>query len=203
MSLFKCNTLAVSAAFVMSLCTASVAHAAATDDAAVQKTLKTLVNAIRYKKDDLALRQLDLDGMGKKLMGDTWSQMDDAQHKTFKQDLGTVLAGLSFTRGRDIFQYLDAVLYAPASFAGDEARCKSTVVIHRELKKKEMPIEWVLSKQSGSYKVVDTIFLGESTAMGVREEQVAPLLKEGGIAGVLKALRAQVAKLPPAGKSSP
>lgn len=180
--------------------TTTEAHAATLDDAAVQKTLKTLVNAIRYSKNDLALKQLDLDGMGQKLMGEAWAQMDEPQRKTFIKDLGRMLSGLSFSRGREIFQYLDAVLYAPSTASGSEVRCKSTVVIHRDLKKKEMPIEWVLHQEGASYKVVDTIFLGESTAEGVREEQVAPLLKDGGVAAVLKALSVQVGKLPAAGK---
>jgi phospholipid transport system substrate-binding protein len=197
---FRLRALAFAAVMVCSCVAASNAQAAAADDAAVQKTLKTLVNAIRYSKDDLALRQLNLAGMSQKLMGDAWGQMDEAQRKSFQNDLGRVLAGLSFSRGREIFQYLDAVLYAPVTIEGEQARCKSTVVIHRDLKKKEMPIEWVLSKEGGTYKVVDTIFLGESTAQGVREEQVAPLLKEGGVQAVIKALAAQVAKLPAAHK---
>jgi phospholipid transport system substrate-binding protein len=177
-----------------------LAHALTADEAAVQKTLKTLVNAIRYSKDDVALKQLSLDGMGQNLMADSWPQMSDAQHKTFTKNLGRLLRGMSFTRGREIFQYLDAVLYSPATFEGNVAHCKSTVVIHRELKKKEMPIEWVLTKESGSWKVVDTIFLGEKTTQGIRDEQVLPLLKEGGIPKVMEALESQAQKMPPEGK---
>ena len=47
----------------------------------------------------------------------------------------------------------------------------------------------------GAWKVADTTMLGQSTAEGIREDQVEPLLKEGGVSKVLEALRGKVAEL--------
>lgn len=176
--------------FVAIPCRAQSATSA--NDAAVQKTLKILIGAIRYKKDDLALKQLALPEMSQVLMGESWSTMQTSEKDAFLGDLATLLKGMCFPRGRDIFQYLDAVFYAPATFSEHEAHCKSTVVVHRELKKTEIVIDWVLHQQAGgAWRVVDTKMLGESTAEGIREDQVLPLLKEGGVAKVLEAMRTQ------------
>src|SRR5689334_448492 len=146
-----------------SLWTAPALAAPSPNDAAVQKVLKALINAIRYNKDDLAAKQLAFGPMSKALMDDTWASMSEAERKEFTTDLEGLIRGISFAKGREMFQYLDAVLYDPVKMKGDQAECKSTVVIHRDLKKTEIPITWVLVQDGGAWKVVDTISLGEST----------------------------------------
>lgn len=186
----RCQAMFVMVLFVYAPCHALAAPSA--NDASVQKTLKVLIGAIRYKKDDLALKQLSLPHMSQALMGETWSTMQASEKDAFLRDLGVLLKGMCFPRGRDIFQYLDAVFYAPATFSDKEAHCKSTVVVHRELKKTEIVIDWVLHQEpNGAWRVVDTRMLGESTAEGIREDQVLPLLKEGGVTKVLEAMRTQ------------
>ena len=55
-----------------------------------------------------------------------------------------------------------------------------------------MIIDWVLKKDGSTYKVYDIVMLGESTAEGIREDQIEPLMEEGGTAAVMKALRDKV-----------
>jgi phospholipid transport system substrate-binding protein len=172
-----------------------VAAAETADDKAVQKTLKTLVNSIRYNKDDVAAKQLSFEAMAKGLLQDTWAGLSEADRKEFLTHLETLIRRMSFTKGRDMFQYLDAVLYDPVKMQGDAAHCKSTVVVHRELKKTEIPIEWVLVREGGAWKVADTVTLGESTTEGIRQDQVLPLLKEGGVPALMDALRKKAAEL--------
>lgn len=174
--------------------TAAVAAESA-DDKAVQKVIKALITSIRYNKDDLAAKQLAFAPMSKLLMDDAWATMKEPERQEFAANLEALIRGLSFTKGREMFQYLDAVLYDPVKVQGDKAHCKSTVVIHRDLKKTEIPIEWVLVKDGGQWKVVDTVSLGESTTQGIREEQIKPLVKEGGVAGVLAAMRKKMGEL--------
>src|SRR5690349_17048936 len=133
--------------------------------------------------------------MAKALMAETWATMSPADQKEFVADLEILLRKISFTKGREMFQYLDAVLYDPVKMVGDAAHCKSTVVVHRDLKKTEIPIEWVLLKEGGQWKVIDTVTLGESTTAGIRQDQVLPLLKEGGVPALMDALRKKVAEV--------
>lgn len=170
------------------------AHAAG-DDKAVQKTLTVLVNSIRYNKDDLAAKQLSYEAMSKSLMADAWGTMKPDQQKEFQDNLQTLLRKISFAKGRDMFKYLDALLFDSVKIDGDTAHCKTTVVIHRDVKKTEIPIEWILVKEGGAWKVADTVTMGESTAAGIREDQVLPLMKEGGLNKVLAAMRDKVAEL--------
>jgi phospholipid transport system substrate-binding protein len=173
---------------------ARVASAESADDKAVQKTLKTLVSSIRYSKDDIAAKQLSFEAMAKALLQDTWTTMSEPERKEFLTHLDTLMRRMSFAKGRDMFQYLDAVLYEPVKVQGEVAHCKSTVVVHRELKKTEIPIEWVLVKEGGAWKVADTVTMGESTTEGIRQDQVLPLLKEGGVPALLDAMRKKAAE---------
>ena len=58
---------------------------------------------------------------------------------------------------------------------GPEVGCQSTIVIHRDLKKTEVVIDWALIEEGGNWKVVDMVWMGESTIAGLREDQVLPL----------------------------
>lgn len=172
---------------------ASRAQAADTpDDKAVQQTLKTLVNSIRYSKDDKAAEQLAYEDMCKALFSDSWKTMSPTDQKEAVSNLEVLLRKMAFPKGREMFQYLDAVLYDPVKVDNGQARIKSTVVIHRDVKKSEIPIEWSLVKVSGKWKVVDTVTMGDSTTQAIREDQVQPLLKEGGVPAVLEAMRKKV-----------
>lgn len=170
------------------------AHAAG-EDKAVQKTITVLVNSIRYNKDDLAAKQLAYESMSKALMAETWGTMNGDQQKEFKDSLQSLLRMMAFAKGRDMFKYLDALLFDTTKVEGDTAHVKTTVVVHRDLKKTEIPLEWVLVKDGGAWKVADTVTMGESTATGMREDQVLPLMKEGGVDAVLGAMRQKIAEL--------
>ncbi len=182
--------LALAFAFTFPL----VARADASTDKAVQKTLKTLVGAIRYGKDDLAAKQLALAEMGNELLTDNWDKLSSKEQTEFKKNLEGLLRAISFPRGREMFQYLDAMLYDPARIEGKRAKVKSTIVVHRNLKKAEIVIDWVLVNDGG-WKVVDTVMLGESTLAGLRDEQVKPLLQKGGTQAVLTAMRDKLAEV--------
>jgi ABC-type transporter MlaC component len=94
-----------------------------------------------------------------------------------------------------MFKHLDAVLLKPSVVQKDRATCVSTVVVNRNYKKADIAIEWVLVRAQGGWKVVDTLMLGESTAEGIREDQLEPLLQQGGMENVLKAMRKRAAEL--------
>ncbi len=172
-----------------------LARADAETDKAVQKTLNTLINGIRYGKDDLAARQLAFGAMARGLLADDWAKLSPAEQTEVAKGLETVIRAISFAKGRDMFKYLDALLFEPSRVNGNEARAKSTIVVHRDLKKAEVIIDWVLVKDGAGWKVLDTVMLGESTMQSLRDDQVKPLLAKGGTAAVLKALRDKVAEV--------
>ena len=182
-------------AFVLSLALSSVANAQAPSAAEGQKPIKTLINAIRYSKDDLATKQVGYDVMVEKLMDTSWKDTTDADKKELVSGMEKLIRGISFPAGRDIFKYLDNVLYDAPRMDGDAVKVKSTVVIHRDLKKSEIVIDWVIAKSGNQWKVYDTVMQGESTLAGIRDEQIKPLLKEGGVAAVKKAMNEKIAEV--------
>ncbi len=171
------------------------ARAASDADREAQKALKGLVGAIRYGKDAAATKRLAFDVMAEELLAEKWQELGAAEKTEVINGLAAIVSALSFPKGRELFQYLDATLFEPVRLEGDRARIKSTFVVHRKLKKMEVVIEWVLVKQGASFRVLDTIMLGESTLASIRNEQVVPLLEKGGTKAVLEALRARVAAL--------
>ncbi len=63
------------------------------------------------------------------------------------------------------------------------------------MKKQELKVKYELVKQSAGYKVIDVAVLGDSMLTGIRDDQIKPLLKEGGWDGVLKAMREKAAEV--------
>lgn len=168
---------------------------AASADKEVPKVLKRLIGAIRYGKNDLAAKQVAFKPMSERLMGSAWAKMKPAEQAEFVKSLEELIRGLSFKKGHEMFKHLDAVLYDPVRLEGKEAKCKSTIVVHRNYKKTEIVIDYVLVQANGGWQVVDLVMLGESTIEGLREGQILPLLEEGGPATVLKAMRDRVAEV--------
>lgn len=155
----------------------------------VKKTLTLLINSIRYKRFERAGQQLGFAGMTKLVCGAAWETMSDAQRARATEDVGQIVRSVSFARGGEIFGYLDAIRTGEPRRVGQTLVLPSTIVVHREFKKEEMTIEWVFAQEQGQWRVVDTIVGGESTAAAIYSEEVAPLVKEGGIAKLLAALK--------------
>jgi ABC-type transporter MlaC component len=166
---------------------------AAPPDKEVKKTLKTLITAIRYGKYDLAAKQLDFAAMVNGLLGD--HEVSDAERKEMVAGFESIIRKTSFVKGNEMFEHLDAVLYDKTRQEDGATRCKSTVVIHRNYKKTELVIDWVLKKNGSAWKVYDIVMLGESTLEGIREDQVDPLLEEGGTEALMGAMRDKLKEL--------
>jgi len=177
------------------LLVAAPASAAPASAKQVKKTLKTLITAIRYAKYDLAAKQLDVGEMVERLMADSWKKLSDADKQEMTTDFEKILRLTSFVKGHEMFEHLDAVLYDEPRDEDGTAKCKSTIVVHRNYKKTEIVIDWVLHQEGGSPRIYDIVMLGESTLDGIREDQVEPLLEDGGTAAVMKALRDKLKEL--------
>lgn len=185
--------LVMSLAFCANALIPTMAEASGADKQ-FQKPIKMLIGAIRYGKDDLALKMLNIDKMSAEVNKNHWGKMSPAEQKEFTAGLGTLIKKLSFPKAREIFKHLDAVLYGKAEVKGKTATIKTTIVIHRAYKKTELVISWTLVKDKG-WKVLDTKTVGESTLKGIREAQVDPLVKEGQVALLMKTLRDKLASV--------
>ena len=132
---------------------------------------------------------------GKLMVADAWSKGTDAQRKEFQDLFLTLFGKIAFPKIRKNFENLDTVLYEEPTVEGDTAKIASTILINHPLKKQELKVKYQLVKQSSAWKVVDVAVLGDSMLIGIRDDQVQPLLKEGGWDALLKAMREKAAEL--------
>lgn len=161
----------------------------------LSKPLKTIVNSVRYGKDNAALKLFASDEQGKLMVADSWSKGTDAQRKEFQDLFLTLFGKIAFPKIRKNFENLDTVLYEEPTLDGDKAAIASTILINHPLKKQELKVKYQLVKQGAAWKVVDVAVLGDSMLIGIRDDQVQPLLKEGGWDALLKAMREKAAEL--------
>lgn len=169
--------------------------ALATPKDELTRPLKTIVNSVRYGKDLAALKAFAAEDQGKFLVAESWSKGTAAQRREF-QDLFLQLFGkIAFPKIRKNFENLDTVLYEEPTVTGDTAALASTILINHPLKKQELKVKYRLVKQGAAWKVVDVAVLGDSMLTGIRDDQIQPLLKEGGWDALLQAMREKTQEL--------
>ena len=171
------------------------APAFAAGDEAVTKPVKTVVQSVRLSKDDLALKQMADDAQGQFLLGDDWKKGTDAQRKEFTQLFHSLFAKLAFPKVRENFKNLQSITYDAPALEGDKASVKSLVVINHPLKKQEMKLNYSVVKDGAGWKVLDVSVLGDSMLTGIRDDQVRPILKQGGWDNLLTLMRKKDAEL--------
>lgn len=173
----------VAAAFAVSLL-ASPAFAAGED-----KPIKRLVSAVRYSKDTMALKYLDGEAQGAFLLEAAWDKGTPEQRKEFVRLFHALFAGIAFPAIRENFEHLQSTLYAPAKVDGKSARVVSTLVIMHPLKKQELEVQYDLTKSKSGWHVFDVTVLGtgaNSMLTDIRNDQIRPLMKDGGWDNLLK-----------------
>ena len=163
--------------------------ALATPKDEVTRPLKTIINSVRYGKDLAALKMFAGEEQGKMLTADSWGKGTDAQRKEFQELFQQLFAKIAFPKIRKNFENLDTVLYEEPAVTGDTALVASTILINHPLKKQELKVKYQLIKQGAAWKVVDVSVLGDSMLTGIREDQIQPILKEGGWDALIKAMR--------------
>jgi phospholipid transport system substrate-binding protein len=163
--------------------------ALAAPNEAVSKPVKTVVQSVRYGKDLAALKHFGGEQQAKFLVGEDWEKATEAQRKEFVQLFHNLFAKIAFPKVRENFKNLASITYEDPEVTGEEAKVASTVVIDHPMKKQELKLKYALAKDKGGWKVVDVAVLGDSMLTGIRDDQVRPLLKEGGWDALLKAMR--------------
>ena len=162
----------------------------------VSKPLKTVVNSVRYGKDLAALKMFAGDEQGKYLLGDEWAKGTDAQRKEFIEQFHQLFGKIAFPKIRKNFENLDSVLYdEPTVTPDNKAEMPSTILINHPLKKQELKLKYKLVKEKAALKVIDVSVLGDSMLTGIREDQIGPIMKDGGWENLLKLMREKVKEL--------
>ncbi|HYI02369.1 ABC transporter substrate-binding protein [Hyalangium sp.] len=163
--------------------------ALAAPNEAVSKPVKTVVQSVRYGKDLAALKHFGGEQQARFLVGADWDKASEAQRKEFVQIFHNLFAKIAFPKVRDNFKNLASITYDDPQVNGEEAQVASTVVIDHPVKKQELKLKYSLAKDKAGWKVVDVAVLGDSMLTGIRDDQVRPLLNEGGWEALLKAMR--------------
>ena len=158
---------------------------------AVTKPVKTVVQSVRFNKDDLALKQLANEEQGRFLLGEDWEKGTPAQRQEFTRLFNSLFSKIAFPKVRENFKNLTSITYEDPAVEGAKAKVKSTIVIEHPMKKQELKLKYAVVQDKSAWKVVDVSVLGDSMLTGIRDDQVRPLLKEGGWKALLDAMRAK------------
>ena len=179
-------TFARSLTIALAVTVAAPALAANED---VVKPLKTVIGSVRYGKDKAALKEFAGEEQARTLLGDEWDRASADQKKEFVELFHTLFAKIAFPQIRENFKHLGAVNYDAPKVEGNKAQVASTLVVEHPLKKQEYKLKYQLVKAGAGWKVVDVAVLGDSMLGGIREDQIQPMLKQGGMENVLTRMR--------------
>ena len=179
----RLHTLSLLAVLALS----APALAASNDE--VAKPVKTVVQSVRYGKDLAALKYFGGEQQARFLLGDAWDKASEPQRKEFVELFHSLFAKIAFPKVRDNFKNLASITYEDPEVKGDEAKVASTIVIDHPLKKQELKLKYALAKDKAGWKGVDVAVLGDSMLTGIRDDQVRPLLKDGGWDALITAMR--------------
>ncbi|HLL05430.1 MAG TPA: ABC transporter substrate-binding protein [Myxococcaceae bacterium] len=185
----RLRTVPLLAALVLSV------PAFAAPNEAVAKPVKTVVQSVRYGKDLAALKHFGGEQQAKFLLGDAWDKATEPQKKEFVQLFHNLFAKIAFPKVRENFKNLASITYEDPEVTGEEAKVGSTIVIDHPMKKQELKLKYSLAKDKAGWKVVDVVVLGDSMLTGIRDDQVRPILKDGGWDALMKAMREKNAEL--------
>ncbi|MSP93363.1 MAG: ABC transporter substrate-binding protein [Myxococcales bacterium] len=153
-----------------------------------------MIGAIRFGKHTLALKFMAGVAQGKALLGDDWQKGTDAQRTELVTLFHAVFAKVAMPKVQKNFEHLESIVYDAPVVAGETATVKSVVTILHALKKQELKLTYHLVKAGTEWKVLDVAVLGDSMLRGIREDQIVPILKEGGWPKLLELLRAKAAQ---------
>lgn len=176
---------------------------ASPNKAKVSSPIKRLINAIRYEKDELALKSFDGQAQGVALFGsEVWAQQPAEQQARFIKVLHGFFSVVAFPKLRKDFEHLETILYAePAEQAEGALKLRATIVVLHALKKDEIPVDFLLKAQKDGAWLISDFWIAPSGEAPVsflsrlKTDQVGPLLAKEGWEGLLSAMEKRVAEL--------
>lgn len=158
------------------------------------KPLVAIIGNVRQSRDLKALTYFNAEEQGKYLAGEHWAKATPAQQQEFNKGFQELFAKIAFPKVRKNFEHLATVLYEAPKTDGGKTTVASVIVIDVAGKKQELKLKYWVAQEKGQWKVVDVAVLGDSMMQGIRDDQVLPLLKEGGWDKLLKAMKDKLAE---------
>lgn len=165
---------------------------------AVEKPVTTLVKSVRYAKDDKALKQMDGEEEGRILLANDWEKGTPDQRKEFVSLFHGLFAAIAFPKLKDNLEYLGTTVYDSPKITGDRGSVIGTLVIDHPLKKQELRVQFDMHKTKEGWKVVDVTVLGvggNSMLTDIRNDQIVPIMQQGGWPHLLELMRARLAQV--------
>lgn len=162
----------------------------------VKKPITVFVNAVRYGKNDVALKYVDGHAQGAFLLTDDWASATPEQKREFISLFHVLFSEIAFPKLKDNLQKIETILYGEVEAVEGYTEITSTLVVLHPLKKQEVKVRYRLSEKSGNFRLVDVTFEGDDSLLThIRDEQIQPLMKEGGWDGLLTQLRQRAAEI--------
>ncbi len=165
-----------------------------------EKRLGQLVNNVKQSQDVAALGYLDGDGQAQFLLGDAYEKGTPEQRGEFVKLFHHIFAGVAFPKMRNNFEHLKTITYGPAEEKAGRLHVPSVIFIQAAGGLKEQEISLTYELAAGADKmprVVDVTVKGDKSMLtNIRDDQIQPILKEGGWPKLLELLRAKAAELP-------
>lgn len=170
-------------------------YAQSTASAEVSSTVKKLVSQIRAGEDAQAFKQLDMPSITKFILGDYIKTAAPQQLTEFASLFEKIFTKIGFPAMRERMKDLSNITYQTPDIKGDEARVGSSIFLNTRTGKSEMKLKYTLVKTNQGWKVKDLAVLTESLLQNIRYDHAQQPLKDGGIEGLLKVMRAKAAGL--------
>jgi len=158
-----------------------------------------LINNVRYGQDVDALALLDGEQEARVLVGAAWEKGSSAERAEFQRLFHHIFAGVAFPKMRDSFQHLTSLTYSPPETVGGRLEVASVIHIQAGPKEQELKVRYWLHKGSdGKLRVVDVTIQGDKSFLtNIRDDQVQPILGEGGWPKLLELMRERVKEVAP------
>ena len=182
----------------LALAFSATAQARPKEKAPHELMLGKLINSVRYGQDKAALAYLDGDSLAKELLAGAWGTGTPEQRAEFVRLFHHIFGGTAFPRMRESFEHLTTITYDPLDPKAARLEAGSVIHIQAGPKEQELRLRYWLSKGTdGQLRVVDVTIEGDKSMLtNIREDQVQPILQEGGWAKLLELMRTRAAELP-------
>lgn len=155
-------------------------------------SIKKMVGFIRYEKNELALKQVGLEPVSEYLMGSYYGQATPDQRAQFQKLLGEYVELRAFPLALKYFKDVDLSYDEPVQ-KGDAYHVSSSL---NYAGSEQLVFTWVLQEHDGKYVITDFLdSTGKSSMQTNRDKQIQPVLKQKGVAGLLKTMEQVVGKL--------
>lgn len=178
-------------------CLAAPAAARPKDKAAHEQALGKLINNVRYGQDLAALAFLDSETEARELLGAAWDKGTPEQRAEFIRLFRHIFGGIAFPNIRKNFEHLTTITYDPLEEKNGRLECGSVIHIQAGPKEQELKVRYWLSKTGKDLKVVDVTVQGDKSMLtNIRDDQVQPILAEGGWPKLLELMRTRAAEVP-------